>query len=392
MQWNRSCEAVSQGRESALTNDVLHGRERFFQGVFESRRVPVGIHAQPGDRVATVGDSDQRGERVGVSVESLRIDDQSRHPLLQLAQGGRLRAFIDLLRNSSGVFSFCAHRRSNAGNVRVPLHQRRARAKALNGMRVQAPYRRRSPARCACRRDSVPMSVKPARCICADARRRDSIEIAHRIEAVVVGTHVHVVHIQQDAAVCLLGDGGKELPLCKDRVSELHVGGRVFQQDAPPEPILHLAHTAHHVSQGFLGVGQRQQIVEATAVNSGPAQMVGHQCRLDALHQRAQVAQVALAQLVGRADRERHAVQGDRIVAPNALQDMQRPAAAIDVVFGDGLEPVDAARAVAENVLVVLRAQSDTEAEARPGESSSSNRVISRWDHWSHRVISSMTR
>src|SRR6185295_4968136 len=82
----------------------------------------------------------------------------------------------------------------------------------------------------------------------------------------------------------------------------------------------------------------------------------------DLLAELLELAQVLEIERIGRADRERDAVQHDRIALGDLRQDVARTAERIDVVLADHLEPVDG-RLVAQDVLEVGGPQSDAETE-----------------------------
>jgi hypothetical protein len=63
----------------------------------------------------------------------------------------------------------------------------------------------------------------------------------------------------------------------------------------------------------FLGVGDRQQVVQVLAMHTGPAQMVRHPFRLDAVGEVFQPLQIPEVRRCGGSDRQRHAVHHQRI-------------------------------------------------------------------------------
>ena len=188
---------------------------------------------------------------------------------------------------------------------------------------------------------------------------------ARAIEAVVVGAHEHVVDVEQDAAVGAAGELGEELVLRHVGVAEAQVARRVLEQDAPAEALLHRLHASDDVRERLLGVRHRQQIVRVDAVGGAPAEVVGDPGRLDVARERGQLRQVALVERIGRADRQRHAVQHHRVVAADRLQHAARVAARDHEVLGDHLEPADV-RLGFDDVAVVLAPQ--TQAASEVGE------------------------
>jgi hypothetical protein len=130
---------------------------------------------------------------------------------------------------------------------------------------------------------------------------------------VVERRHEHVVHVEQETAVGILGHAREELPLAHRGALEFHVRTGVFEHERPLEHVLHFADARDDVAQAFLGVRQRQQVVQVAARDAGPAQMVRHPVRLRRARQFLQVARYARIEGIGAADRERHAVHDDRI-------------------------------------------------------------------------------
>jgi len=188
------------------------------------------------------------------------------------------------------------------------------------------------------------------------------IDEARRVVAVVDAAHVDVVDVEQQQAVGLLGQRSEEFPLGHGRGAVLGVARDVLEHQAPAERVLRLAQVAHDDAQRLLAVGQRQQVVQLAAVHAGPAQVVRDPQRLHARGERRQGAQVARVEAARRADRHRHAVQHDRVACPHRLEHAQRLAARHQVVLGNHLQPVDAARRLEER-----RVMRGTQAQAEAG-------------------------
>ena len=132
----------------------------------------------------------------------------------------------------------------------------------------------------------------------------------------------------------------------------------------PAEEILHQLHAADDVIERFLGVGDRQQIVQILAVHAGPAQMIRNPFRFDAPSEVFQVLQIFEIRRRGGSDRQRHAVHHHGIALADPVEHAQRLAARQHVIFADDLEPVDRRMAL-EDFVVVLRAQAEAETEER---------------------------
>ena len=193
---------------------------------------------------------------------------------------------------------------------------------------------------------------------------RNAFDKLQGIEAVVEGAHVDVVHVQQHMAVRATRDFGQEIPFAHRGVAKGHITGHVLQQNLPAQEILHLTYPGGDVIQRLLGVGYGKQVVQISAGNPGPAQMIGHPGRLDALRQLFQCFQVVTIQRVGAADRQRHSVQHHGIFGTNSIQKVKGFAAGYEVVFAQGLEPVHT-RTNIEYRLVVVGAQAKPESQGR---------------------------
>src|SRR5262249_18531861 len=196
-----------------------------------------------------------------------------------------------------------------------------------------------------------------------------------------------VVDVEQDAAIRLLGDGGKELPFRHRRVPEGDVARDVLEQDAAPEPILDLPDATDDMVDRLVGVGERQQIVRVAMAVAAPAQVIRDPGRLDARDQLAELAQILAVERIGRADREGDAVQDHRGIRAHALKHGERAATAHHVVLRDDLEPVGAlavehsgivlgAEADAVPQLLAVRKHRDAGPGARPGPISSQLMIL----------------
>ncbi len=191
-----------------------------------------------------------------------------------------------------------------------------------------------------------------------DAVDRHAGDVIERRKAVIDRVYVDIVHVEQDAAVGALGDSGQELPFGHRGVLVGQVARNILDQNAPAQPLLHVADSRRGRGHRFFGERQREQIVRVMPSERAPAKMVGDPRGLEAADQRQQVVEVALADRIDAADIERNAMQDDRSGRPCALENLQRPPAADHEVLGDYLEPVGARGAV-ENSCEVRGAQAD---------------------------------
>ena len=93
-------------------------------------------------------------------------------------------------------------------------------------------------------------------------------------EAVVESADKDVVDVEQEPAIGASRHLAHELPLGHLRLAEGHVARHVLKREAATEKILYLADPLDHVVERFLGVRDRQKIVQVHAMHAGPAQMI----------------------------------------------------------------------------------------------------------------------
>ena len=89
-----------------------------------------------------------------------------------------------------------------------------------------------------------------------------------------------------------------------------------------------------------------------------PAEMLGHQSRLDTRNEIAQAVKMCFVQRAGRSEAQADAMQTERIRVPNALQVVQWLTACTEVVFAVYFKPPDA-RPFLQNLPIVNGAQAD---------------------------------
>src|SRR5262245_20178566 len=106
-------------------------------------------------------------------------------------------------------------------------------------------------------------------------------QIVEWVEAVVEGAHVHVVDVEQDEAAGATGDLRQAVPLREIRFAVGEIAGDILEDEWTLEEILYDPHSGGYVLDRLLGIGKRQQIVCILAAYPGPAQVVGHPCRLN---------------------------------------------------------------------------------------------------------------
>ena len=98
------------------------------------------------------------------------------------------------------------------------------------------------------------------------------------------------------------------------------------------------------------------------ASHARPAEVIRDPSGLEPPGEGLEAIEVGFVERIGRSDRQRHAVQHDRVALPHAGQHVERPPARDHEVLGDRLEPVDAGRP-GEDPLEVIAPQADAVAE-----------------------------
>src|SRR6516225_9729070 len=89
-----------------------------------------------------------------------------------------------------------------------------------------------------------------------------------------------------------------------------------------------------------------------------PAEMLGHQSRLDTRNEIAQAVKMCFVQRAGRSEAQADAMQTERIRVANALQVVQWLTACTKVVFAVYFKPSDA-RAFRQDLPIVNGSQTD---------------------------------
>ena len=122
-------------------------------------------------------------------------------------------------------------------------------------------------------------------------------------------------------------------------VNSRYVAGFSSSSGVGPSASCTASHARHDVVEALLVVGQGQQ-VEVLSVQRGPGEVIGDPDRLRAEGERAQPRQVRAVEGIGRSDRHRGPVQGDRMLAADSLQQGQpRAAARVEEALRDDLDP-----------------------------------------------------
>ena len=109
------------------------------------------------------------------------------------------------------------------------------------------------------------------------------------------------------------------------------------------------------------GIGHRQQVVRKRAIDASPAEMIGEERRIGALHEPFELLHVLAIEPTGRAEVHGYAVLDDFVLFADGVEHFERATAIDHVVFGDHLEPVDDGL-FAQDMAIVLDAQADPDA------------------------------
>src|SRR6516162_17819 len=144
------------------------------------------------------------------------------------------------------------------------------------------------------------------------------------IASVIFCADIDVVDVAEDAASGARRNRGHKFPFGDGRVSELHVGGRILDQNSTPKPALHLIDIAADRRQRLLGHRQRQQIGKIVAAADAPGDMLGDKRRFDTLGDLLDTIEVRNVETVCAPQREPNAVQRYRKITANDLKTAYR--------------------------------------------------------------------
>ena len=122
---------------------------------------------------------------------------------------------------------------------------------------------------------------------------------------------------------------------------ERHVGRHVLDEQRLAEEILGFADLARQQFHGFVGVGQRQQIVEILAAGVAPAGVLGNQRGFEAGDGALHAREVLAIDAVGGPQSKPDAMQAEWVVSARALERARRRAALVKIVFGVRFDPAD---------------------------------------------------
>ena len=115
-------------------------------------------------------------------------------------------------------------------------------------------------------------------------------------------------------------DGGEEFPLVQVRVLEGDIGRHVLDEQPHAEEILGFADLPREQFDGFIGVWQRQQIVEEFTAGLAPAGVFGYERRLETRDGAFYARQVLAIDAVGGAQPQADAMQAQRVVSARAFE------------------------------------------------------------------------
>src|SRR5712691_3712339 len=102
------------------------------------------------------------------------------------------------------------------------------------------------------------------------------------------------------------------------------VRGWVLDQQAPTERLLRLLDMAAEEAETLLGIGEWQQVVQVSAANRAPRQMLGDEHRLDAVDQRLEPNEMTAVELLGAAQGQGDPVKAHFIVTPQLEKPVHR--------------------------------------------------------------------
>lgn len=132
----------------------------------------------------------------------------------------------------------------------------------------------------------------------------------------------------------------------------------VFDKNAPSERGLNFIDVTTDDAKRFFCHRQRKEVAEIGAADRAPRQVLGDEAWLHAFDHRGDTRKMCGIEAVGAAEREPHAVERERIIAPDTVEIVGCRAAA-HVVLGMHLEPGDGGMCF-ERLAMMTKAQPDT--------------------------------
>ena len=203
-----------------------------------------------------------------------------------------------------------------------------------------------------------------------------------RIVIVITAADVDVIDVEQDVAIGQFHQRGQEFPFRDRRVPILNITGKILDQQAPADKILRLTDTGRDMVQGFLGVGQRQQVVEVTPRHRAPAQMFRNQPGFYASNERLQLLQMVEVERIGRAKRKTDAVQTDRVMGAGSFQVMEWNTVQFEIIFTVYFHPANIRTGVEQRAVVTGTKTNPASRRDRgcyPGVSLGRHRIVRPW-------------
>src|SRR5262249_55701686 len=140
-------------------------------------------------------------------------------------------------------------------------------------------------------------------------------EIGPGIESEIIGIHVEIVDVAENAAARATRKLGQELALGNGRMPEAQVSGWILDQDPPSQHALRLVDMGTDDLETLFGVGERQKVVQVNARQAAPREMLGDEVGIDAVDQLAQARKVLSVEPARATEREADAVDADGIIA-----------------------------------------------------------------------------
>ncbi len=138
---------------------------------------------------------------------------------------------------------------------------------------------------------------------------------------------------------------------------ELHIGGRVLDEDRALQIVLEPLYVFAHDFERFFRHRQGQQIGEIVSADDAEGEMLGDESRLEPLDGLPHPREVRRVQPLRAAERKPRAVKRHGVVAADCVK-VRRGAAAAHVVLDMHLEP-RRGRTRFEDFLMVAEAQPD---------------------------------
>ena len=213
-------------------------------------------------------------------------------------------------------------------DIGVPFDEGRSWAEPLQNLVEQGPNRAADAAAVVVDQDrrAVIEHVPgmPGQMKLSDRLAGQFVQPVGRVELEIVRRDGHVVDVEQQAASAPAHEFVEELCLGQGGVAEAEICRRVLDGDLSPQSILQATDVAGDDVQRLLRVGQWQQVIEVTPLETAPRQMLRYQCRLQSVDESGDLVEMRFVDAIGRPKRQSDRVHRELEVVPQAQYFFER--------------------------------------------------------------------